>query len=166
MTTNPLHVYLNDHLAGATAGVELVRTAAENHDGELGDFFQELADGIGADYETLTSLINQMGAKASGAKEAFAKIGAEVSESKFSGESVDDPQFGTFLTLETLSIGVEGKQCMWKALKAVEGDYAELASLDIDTLIERAQSQRDRLEGKRLEIAGSALSAAKVEASQ
>jgi hypothetical protein len=166
MTKDPLHVYLNDHLAGATAGVDLVKTAAENHDGDMGEFFQELADAISADFNTLTSLIAQMDAHASGAKEAFAKIGSEVSEAKFSGESVDDPQFGTFLTLETLSIGVEGKLCMWKALKVVEGDYAELASFDVDTLVERAQSQRDRIEGKRLEIAGSALSAEKVNASQ
>jgi len=89
-----------------------------------------------------------------------------VGEQAWIRESVDDPQFGTFLTLETLSIGVEGKLCMWKALKVVEGQYAELASFDIDTLIERAQSQRDRIEGKRLEIAGSALSAEKVNASQ
>jgi hypothetical protein len=166
MTKDPLHVYLNDHLAGATAGVDLVKTATENHDGALGEFFQELADGISADFNTLTSLVDQMNAHASGAKEAFAKIGSEVSESKFSGESVDDPEFGTFLTLETLSIGVEGKLCMWKALKVVEGEYTELASFDIDTLIERAQSQRDRIEGKRLEIASNALSAERVKASQ
>ncbi|MEA2149868.1 MAG: hypothetical protein QOD69_1698 [Solirubrobacteraceae bacterium] len=164
MTKDPLHVYLNDHLAGATAGVELARKAAETHDGELGRFFTELADGISADFNTLTSLIDQMDAHASGAKEALAKIGSEVSEAKFSGESVDDPGFGTFLTLETLSIGVEGKLCMWKALKVVEGEYRELAAVDMDTLIERAQSQRDGIEGKRLEIAGSALAAGKVEA--
>ncbi len=166
MMKDPLHVYLNDHLAGATAGVELARTAAENHDGEMGEFFQQLADGISADFQTLTSLIAQLNAHASGAKEVFAKIGSEISESKFSGETVDDPQFGTFLTLETLSIGVEGKLCMWKALKVVEGGYAELGSTDIDTLIERAQSQRDSIEGKRLEIAGDALSAEKLQASQ
>jgi hypothetical protein len=162
MMKDPLHVYLNDHLAGATAGVELVKTAAENHDGALGEFFAELADGISADFNTLTSLIDQMNAHASGAKEAFAKLGAEVSETKFSGESVDDPEFGTFLTLETLSIGVEGKLCMWKALKVIEDEHRELGSLDIDTLIERAQSQRDRIEGKRLDVASRALSASKV----
>jgi hypothetical protein len=162
MMKDPLHVYLNDHLAGATAGVELVKTAAENHDGELGEFFQQLADGISADFNTLTSLIDQLNAHASGAKEAFAKIGSEVSEAKFSGETVDDPEFGTFLTLETLSIGVEGKLCMWKALKVVEDSAPELAAANIDTLIERAQSQRDSIEGKRLEVAGSALSSSKV----
>jgi hypothetical protein len=164
MMKEPLHIYLNDHLAGATAGVDLVTSAVERHDGELGEFFQELADGITADYNTLTTLISQLNAHASGAKEALAKIGSEISEAKFSGESVDDPEFGTFLTLETLSIGVEGKLCMWKALKCVEGDVPALAGLDIDSLIERAQSQRDSIEGKRLEVAGSALSGSQVSA--
>lgn len=164
MMKDPLHVYLNDHLAGATAGVDLVKSAAERHDGELGEFFQQLSDEISGDYNTLTSLIDQLNAHGSGAKEALAKIGSEVSEAKFSGESIDDPEFGTFLTLETLSIGVEGKLCMWKALKVVEGEYAELGSFDIDTLIERAQSQRDRIEGRRLEVASAALSASKVSA--
>ena len=164
MAHEPLHVYLNDHLAGATAGVELVKEAAERHDGELGEFFTQLADEITGDFNTLTSLMDQMDAHASGAKEVLAKAGSVVSEAKFSGESMDDPTFGTFLTLETLSIGVEGKLCMWKALKTVEGDVPELASANIDTLIERAQSQRDKLESKRLELAGSALSGEKVDA--
>jgi hypothetical protein len=158
MAQQPIHVYLNDHLAGATAGVDLAKQAAERHDGELGEFFTQLADEISADHNTLTSLMDQMDAHASGAKEVLAKAGSEISEAKFSGESMDDPEFGTFLTLETLSIGVEGKLCMWKALKVVEDEYAELKSADIDTLVERARSQRDKLESKRLEVAGSALS--------
>jgi hypothetical protein len=158
MAEQPVHVYLNDHLAGATAGADLAKQAAERHDGELGEFFAQLADEVGADYNTLTSLMDQMDAHASGAKEVLAKAGSEISEAKFSGESMDDPEFGTFITLETLSIGVEGKLCMWKALKVVADDYPELSSTDIDTLIERAQSQRDKIEGKRLEVASTALS--------
>jgi hypothetical protein len=158
MAEQPIHVYLNDHLAGATAGADLAKQAAERHDGELGEFFARLADEVGADYNTLTSLMDQMDAHASGAKEVLAKAGSEISEAKFSGESMDDPEFGTFITLETLSIGVEGKLCMWKALKVVADDYPELSSTDIDTLIERAQSQRDKIEGKRLEVASTALS--------
>jgi hypothetical protein len=158
MAQQPIHVYLNDHLAGATAGVDLAKQAAERHDGELGEFFAQLTDEISADHNTLTALMDQMDAHASGAKEVLAKAGSVVSETKFSGESMNDPEFGTFLTLETLLIGVEGKLCMWKALKVVEDEYAELQSVDIDTLVKRAQSQRDKLEGKRLEVAGTALS--------
>jgi hypothetical protein len=164
MITDPLNVYLTDHRAGATAGTDHVSQAAERHDGELGEFFQQLSDEIHSDYNTLTSVIAQMNVKDSGVKQVLAKAGTSIAEDKFSGETIDDPEFGTFLTLETLSIGVEGKVCMWKALKTVDGDHPELAALDIDALIERGQSQRDRIEGKRLEIASSALSASKVNA--
>ncbi len=158
MAQDPIEIYLNDHLAGATAGVDLVKSAAERHDGEMGEFFQQLADEISADYNTLSSLMATMNARGSGVKEVFAKAGSEIADSKFSGDSANDPDFGTFLTLETLSIGVEGKLCMWKALKIVEDNHAELKSTNIDKLVERAQSQRDRLEGKRLEFASRALS--------
>ena len=164
MTKDPLHIYLNDHLAGATAGRDLAAQAAERHDGELGEFFTTIAGEISGDYNTLSTLMDTIGAGGSGAKEALAKAGSWISEEKFSGETVGDPEFGTFLTLETLSIGVEGKLRKWKALKLVEDEHPELKSLDIDMLIESAQSQRDRLEGKRLQVAGSALSSGKVNA--
>ncbi len=164
MADSPIHVYLNDHLAGATAGKDLAAQAAERHDGELGEFFTEIAGAISGDYNTLTTLIDQMGAAGSGGKEAVAKAGSWMSEDKFSGDTVGDPAFGTFITLETLCIGVEGKLCMWKALKLVEDEHPELKALNLELLIDSAQSQRDRLESKRLEVGRSALSSGKVSA--
>jgi len=61
MTKDPLHVYLNDHLAGATAGVDLVTTAAENHEGDMGEFFQELADGIRTTLERIKGTVESAG---------------------------------------------------------------------------------------------------------
>ena len=42
---------------------------------------------------------------------------------------------------------------MWKALKLVQDSNATLDAFAVDELIERARSQRDRLEAKRLEVA-------------
>jgi hypothetical protein len=165
MADEPLHVYLNDHLAGATAGTDLVKQAAEQHEGtEIGEFFATLADEIESDYNTLTVLIDRLGVQASEGKGALAAVGIKVTEPKFSGESVGSADFGAFITLETLSMGVEGKVCMWKALKAIESDVPELADTDLDTLIERGQSQRERIESKRQEWAPRALSGAPVDA--
>ena len=47
-----LAIYLNDHLAGATAGRELVRRARGANDGtELGAYLETLAREVEADYE-------------------------------------------------------------------------------------------------------------------
>ncbi|HEX8158794.1 MAG TPA: hypothetical protein VF526_15520 [Solirubrobacteraceae bacterium] len=163
MADEPLHVYLNDHLAGASAGTTLVKQAAEQNEGtEIGGFFAALSDEIGSDLNTLTVLIDRLGVDVSEGKGKIAELGTKITETKFSGETVGSADFGAFITLETISIGVEGKLCMWTALKAIENEVPELADTQIDTLIERARSQRDRIESKRLEWAPRALSGSPV----
>lgn len=155
MAFTGLGTYLNDHLAGATAGVNLAQMASEEHRGdEHGAFFGEIASEIKADYEKLERLLGELGIDRSATKTAAAEIGSKMMAPKFTG---GDDQLNAFVTLETLSIGVEGKLCMWKALKLVEDSNATLGSFDLDGLLERARSQRDRLEARRLEVAPQAL---------
>jgi hypothetical protein len=156
MAYQGLEVYLTDHLAGATAGVNLAQMASEEHRAdEHGPFFGEIASEIKADYETLERLIEELGTEKSATKTAAAEIGSKVMAPKFTGG--DDDELNAFITLETLSIGIEGKLCMWKALKTVADAYPTLGSYDLDELLGRAQSQRDRIEAKRLEVAPQAL---------
>jgi hypothetical protein len=156
MAYEGLEVYLTDHLAGATAGMNLAQMATEEHrSDEHGAFFGEIASEIKADYETLEQLIADLGTEKSATKTAAAEIGSKMMAPKFTGG--DDDEFNAFITLETLSIGVEGKLCMWKALKTVADAYSTLGNYDLDELLERAQSQRERIEAKRLEIAPQAL---------
>jgi hypothetical protein len=156
MAYEGLEVYLTDHHAGATAGVNLSQMAAEEHRAdEHGAFFGEIASEIKADFETLERLIDELGVGKSATKTAAAEIGSKVMAPKFVGG--DDDELNAFITLETLSMGVEGKVCMWKALKTVEDAYPTLESYDLDELIARGQSQRERIEAERLEIAPQAL---------
>jgi hypothetical protein len=156
MAYEGLEVYLTDHLAGATAGVNLSQMAAEEHRAdEHGAFFGEIASEIKADFETLERLVEELGVGKSATKTAAAEIGSKIMAPKFVGG--DDDELNAFITLETLSMGVEGKVCMWKALKTVEDAYPTLESYDLDELIARGQSQRERIEAARLEIAPQAL---------
>ena len=128
MAYSGLDTYLNDHIAGATAGTNLAQMAAEEHQtDEHGAFFGEIASEIKADYETLSSSSSALGVEKSATKTALAEVGSKVMAPKFTGG--DDDELNAFVTLETLSIGVEGKVCMWKALKTVEDDYPALARL-------------------------------------
>lgn len=155
MAYHGLDTYLNDHLAGATAGVNLSEMAAEEHkQDEHGLFFGQIASDIKTDFATLESLMEALTVDKSATKTAAAEVGSKVMKPKFTGE---DDDLNAFVTLETLSIGVEGKLCMWKALKTVADGYPALGALDIDDLIARADDQRARIEAKRLEIAPDAL---------
>ncbi|MDX6691088.1 MAG: hypothetical protein QOG15_2545 [Solirubrobacteraceae bacterium] len=158
MAYESIEVYLNDHLAGATAGVNLVEQAADRHrSDELGEFFAPLAAEIKADFATLETLIEDMNIDKSASKTALAEVGSKLAAPKFNAEGAGNEHLGDFVTLETLSIGVEGKRCMWVALQTVADAYPELQALDLEDLESRAQEQRDKLESKRNEFAPLAL---------
>jgi len=154
MAYHGLETYLTDHLAGATAGLNLSRIAAEEHQqDEHGQFFGQLALEIREDYETLEKVMDGLGVDKSAIKTAAAEVGTKVMSPKFT--SGDDDALNAFITLETLSIGIEGKTCMWTALATL--DDPTLAGFDIDGLIARAQDQRARVDEQRLAMAPQAL---------
>jgi len=156
----PLDVYLNDHLAGATAGVELAQQAATEYGGtDLGSFFVDLVAQIHYDQVTLEDLMRRVGTRANPIKQAGAWIMEKVTRLKLSGRTGGAPELNLLLTLETLQLGVEGKRGLWKALKEITGSHAAIAAFDLDGLIARAESQIAELEGQRLKAAKAALAA-------
>ena len=156
MAYSGLDTYLNDHMAGATAGTNLAQMASEEHQtDEHGPFFSEIYAEISADKDTLQQLIEALGVEESATKSALAEVGSKVMAPKFTAG--EDDALNAFVTLETLSIGVEGKVCMWKALKTVEADYPAFENFDIDALLARATSQREKIETQRQKMAPQAL---------
>src|SRR4051812_10684420 len=156
MAYSALDTYINDHIAGATAGTNLAKIAAEEHQtDEHGPFFSEIYAEIQADFDTLQELASALGVEESASKSALAEIGSKGMAPKFTAG--DDDELNAFVTLETLSIGVEGKVCMWKALRTVAGDYSAFEQFDVDELLARAEAQREKLEAQRQKLAPQAL---------
>ena len=156
MAYSGLETYLNDHIAGATAGTNLAKMAAEEHQtDEHGPFFSEIYAAIEADFGTLKELASALGVEESAGKGALAEVGSKLMAPKFTAG--DDDELNAFVTIETLSIGVEGKVCMWKALKTIASEYAAFENFDVDELLARAESQREKLEQQRQKMAPLAL---------
>jgi hypothetical protein len=135
---SPLSIYLNDHLAGATAGVELARRVAPG----------DLADEIDEDRRTLLDLMQRLSVGRDRARVALGWGAEKVLRLKPGGR---------FLDLETLSLGVEGKLALWEALQRAYGDDPRLRGIDLGALCTRARSQRRRIEEQRLDAADEAL---------
>ena len=105
MAYSGLDTYLNDHMAGAAAGTNLAKMAAEEHQtDEHGPFFSEIYAEISADKDTLEQLIHALGVEESASKAALAEVGSKLMGPKFTAG--DDDELNAFVTLETLSIGV------------------------------------------------------------
>jgi hypothetical protein len=156
----PLEIYLNDHLAGATGACEVARNAVEKyattaHRNFLSQFLSEVEE----DRATLEELIRTVGGTPNPLKQASAWIMEKVSRLKLSPGGLGSEEMSALLTIETLCIGVEGKICLWTAMKEVAGNFAELSGIDFDALLARAQQQRQGLENERLTAARAALPA-------
>ena len=65
---------------------------------------------------------------------------------KFVGDG--DDELNAFITLETLSMGIEGKICMWRALGTVVDGYPALGS-STSTRAARASAPGSRRSGCR-----------------
>jgi hypothetical protein len=159
MAHRPIDVYLNDHLAGATFGADLARQLETQTEGT--DFHPEmrrLATDIEADLNTLTDLMKRIGATRNPGKQVATWVAEKASRLKLAGVTSGNDELGTFLSIEALSLGVEGKASLWTTLLELRGHYPELVSTDLDDLLQRAQRQRQVLETERTAAARRSLS--------
>ena len=153
--------YLNDHLAGAAAAIRLAeRCRAREPDSELGHVVQTLVGEIEEDRGVLQRVIKALGGSANPLKRVSA-VGMERLDSLRMMLPVLGPGSGEAARLEeieVLSLGIEGKRLLWKALGNLASSDGRLLGFDFAGLGRRADSQRRRLERFRLELAAAALS--------
>lgn len=149
---DPLSTYLEDHAAGAAAAVELLEAMRRQHEGEeLGRFAGEILGEVQKDRATLKSLLERLDPGAQGLKEAVSWLGEKVSRLKLG--RLAGGELGTLEALETLSLGILGKQALWRALLEVAEGDSRLRDMDFAALAARAQGQHARVEKRRLEAA-------------
>jgi hypothetical protein len=155
-----LTAYLNDHLAGSAAGVELAEKLRDNNQGtELGRAMVALHHDISEDRDTLESLLGQLELDRHAVKEAAGWMLEKVSRLRLNPALTGSAELTRLMETEALSLGIEGKLAMWLALKEAAAADPRLAGTDYDRLIERARGQRGALEPHRLAAAAAALSA-------
>jgi hypothetical protein len=142
-----LAIYLNDHLAGSTVGVELVRRAAREHPGELGVFLGRLAHEIEEDRATLLDVMGELGVREQRARTAAAWAAEKIGRLKPNGHLMQRSPLTPLVELEGLELGVFGKRRMWLVLAALTHDAR------FDALAERAERQLEELEAHRLAVA-------------
>lgn len=158
MPAKYLPIYLNDHLTGATVGVELAKRARGANEGtELGTFLSELCSELVADREALLSIMRSLAIGPSRMKVAAGWTAEKLGRLKLNGEITKYSPLSRLLELEGLDSGIEAKCALWVALQEIRNEDERLGGAPLDDLIERARSQRVRLEPHRLAAARTAL---------
>jgi hypothetical protein len=154
-----LGVYLNDHLAGATAGMQLARRAAGSAEpgSESATVRKRLAGEIAADRSALIKIMTTLGIKIRGYKMFAAWAGEKAGRLKFNGHLLTRSPLSDLEETEMLRLGVEGKATGWRTLRAVAERDSRLDTGQLDELLARAARQSNELESLRVSIAAQVL---------
>ena len=151
-----LDAYLNDHLAGSAAAIRLAERYRDREPGtELGALLHGLVAEIEQDRDVLADVMERVGASPNPVKRAGA-LGAELVTSlrgRVPMLGAGSAEVARLEEIELLTLGIEGKRLLWKALGRLARSDARLEGFDFTELAKRAKAQRDRLEPFRLKLA-------------
>jgi hypothetical protein len=152
--TELIGVYLNDHLAGATAATELAHRVARHHD-EVADraTLQRLAVEINADRRALLEIMALLGVPVRHYKTTAAWLGERAGRLKLNGRLLTRSPLSSLEELELMRLGVEGKAAGWRTLRELADTEPQLNKAWLDELLARARSQADLLEDLRVRAA-------------
>ena len=160
---NLIAIYLNDHRAGAVAGLELAKRTLDNNKGtEYEAFLDRLVADIEADRAVLEDIIERSGIPKSPVKPGLAWASEKVGRLKLNGAITGYSPLSRLIELEGLRLGVEGKLCLWRSLRHARPAVLQLTDAELDDLIARAEAQIEGLEEHRLKAAATALAPAAV----
>jgi hypothetical protein len=142
-----LSIYLNDHLAGATAGRELARrVAASNRSDADGSLLQALAAEVDEDRESLLALMRTLGVGTDRVKVVAGWAGEKLGRLKLNGRLLGYSPLSRLVEIEGLLLGVRGKQKLWDALLALADEEPALDAGQLDRLQSRARRQFEQLD--------------------
>jgi hypothetical protein len=152
-----LPIYLNDHLAGATAAVELARRAARSNRGSAyGLFLEEVTREIDQDREALLEIMRRLGIGVDRLKVLGGWGSEKLGRLKLNGRLLSYSPLSRVVELEVLLLAVEGKLALWRSLEDRKSQLPGLRGFDLAALIERGNGQVAGLERLRLRAAADA----------
>ena len=155
-----LRIYLQDHLAGATAGLELARRARGANEGtDYGPPLAKIADEIEADRRHLQGILENLGHGGDRLKIIAAWSVEKVGRLKLNGQLTGYSPLSRLVELEGLLTGITGKWGLWVALLQLAPEEPRLDAALLERLRDRAEAQRATVEELRERAAREAFGA-------
>lgn len=155
--TSTLDAYLNDHRAGATGALNLIRRMQDADDPVTPSaFLKDLGDRVEADLETLEDVMARLDIDHDTARAAAGWVGEHLSRLRLSPAVTGSQHLTHVLELEAISMGIQGKVMLWQSLRRAVGGDSRLLDVDFAELIERGRTQFDEVQSHRLDVAARA----------
>ncbi|HUR95712.1 MAG TPA: hypothetical protein VMY76_14100 [Gemmatimonadales bacterium] len=161
MLTEPLGVYLNDHLAGSVAALRMMDELAERERGKpLEATLRALHAEVSEEQGVLRELLARIETDENRLKQAAAWVAEKVGQGKLALSARTHPDLATLQGLESLVLGLHGKLSLYRALGEIALSDQRLAGYDFHALAGRTLEQQTMVEGERVTAARSALRSA------
>ena len=149
-----LGVYLNDHLAGASGGVELARRLASNFErSRHGRTLQGLAVDVEQDRNSLLDVMRRLDVSVNRFKVGAGWLAEKLGRLKLNKRLFRRSPLSGLVELEAMYLGVQGKAAGWLVLRRASQAYPNLDPGEFDVLIARARQQEYKLEAIRRDVA-------------
>jgi hypothetical protein len=158
MSGEILRTYLNDHLAGSVAAVELLDHLIKLHQkSDRESWYRRLRAEIEEDQKVLQHMLEQVGGRESRMRKAAAWMSEKFGQAKFALDDPGDNQLRILEALETLALGIQGKLLLWRSLGSIAATLPALRAVDLGRLERRAGEQFEQVDTERLLVARTAL---------
>src|SRR3954452_6177095 len=149
-------IYLNDHLAGASAGLSLAkRTLGSNRGTQFEPALERLAREIDQDRESLRQIMRALDVGEDPLKKLVPYVAERAGRLKLNGAFFSYSPLSRLVEFEGLALGITAKLALWISLQ--QAGEERLADLGLPRLEARARGQQELIEEQRLEAARIAL---------
>ncbi|MDQ4094661.1 MAG: hypothetical protein M3174_00420 [Actinomycetota bacterium] len=141
-----LGIYINDHLAGHVAGIELAKRSAGSNEGTpLGEFLEGFVAELQEEQQVMESALDAVDRDPSRLKTFGAWVAEKAGRFKLNGNVLAYSPLSRLLELEAMVHGVSAKMDLWETLEKMDVD----AGAAFGSLIERGERQRATLKTHR-----------------
>lgn len=156
MNDNNLAQYLDNHLAGSVAGIDLVKTMISEQRGtNVAIFLEKLLQELQDDQDVVRRALKELGQKETKVKGMGAWALEKLAFSPLTGLAYNS-ELRPVVELEAILLATLGRRGMWLLLERFHDRYPCLSFTDFGMLRQRADRQAEELERYREEAAASA----------
>ena len=142
-----LEIYLQDHYAGSTGGLEMAKRSAKANAGtEFGGPLTRVVGEIDADRDALKRIMARLDVSPAPVKAGLAWAAEKAGRVKPNGQIRGYSPLGRVVEMEALVTGVSGKLSLWRALQQVAPSEPRLDADRLERLRDRADAQRATVE--------------------
>jgi len=164
MPADPLAIYVNDHLAGSIAGLNLMDALSERAASTpLGAQLRELAEEVREDQQLLRDILDRVKAGERRLAQAAAWVTEKATEGRLDLTGSTHQHLELLEALESLALGLQGKLALFRALAELEPHDPRLSGLPLAARAARTEAQHAMIEHERIAAAREAFGAAPAE---